>query len=801
MRPARLVPVLLFALLLGPSAPGRAVQPAPVPDQAAVLQSTLRKAEAGNAAAQFTVGEAYFDGAGVPKDLRVALDWYRRSASQGNRAAQYQLGRMYRYGDGTAVDAAQALHWYTLAARQGLDSAINDIGVMHHDGSAGQVDQVAARAWYGRAAAHGYGLAQWNLGRMVESGSGGPQDLHAALAWYQQAARNGQFDAAYRAGQMHLFGVGTPVDMVESARWFQLGADAGHAGSMERLGHLYLNGYGVDRDQAKAAALFARSAALGYAPAKLQLAWCLEEGAGVAKDEARAVALYTEGVAAKDSFARRQLAVMLADGRGAPADPARAAALVAAMEADRDLDGLTNLAETHRKRLQFDQADALYAAALRAGESRRQDGAGPSTMVPVLTRYASFYILTGRFAEANAMLRTAVAAEEAGHGRESAGLSGPLQMLAYVTAARDQYADAITLLERARTILKAHRLDDSDAAGSLGDIALEQDRVDDAERYFRDARRWMYGGYPIGDPAFAHNDAQVALLHVARGEYAEAERLLKQAVQVEQGQFRPDQATLAGRLAELGQVHLRQGRFDDAYRLTQQALGIIEQKVGSVRGTAVILTLLGTVEVRRRHLPQAQELLARALALDARVTGADHTDSAATLQALAELALAQGRPAQAEEGLRRALAINEAALGPGNTEVARNLDLLGQAYVAQRDFRQAQVVLARAWTIRRDADIAPQDKLATASLLAAVYRKLQRPSEAGALDAWRKEHQESTSGRPGPARINSYRMQASTGNADPAQKNRVTLPCAGLALLQSPAAPSSSVPDVLTRMM
>jgi TPR repeat protein len=699
------------------------------------FERMLRIAQTGDAVAQFEVGDAYLEGIGVAKDVQQALAWYRLSAAQGNPEGQYRLGRMFRYGDGTAVDAAQALVLYRQAADRGLPSAMNDIGVMYMDGIAVERDLVSARGWFLRAAQAGYALAQRNFGSMVERGLGGPRNEADALAWYSKAAENGDVEACYRAGNMLFYGLGVPVNFTESVGFYKLGAAAGGAGSMERLGHMYLNGYGVEQDPTKAVALFQQSIALGFAKAKLQLAWCLEDGTGIAKDEATAMALYMEG-AANSSFARKQLVMMVEDGRGAPADPARAAAMVAAMAADGDVDALANLAATYRKRMQLDRASAMYATTLRAFE-KRTDGSGKkSEMVFFMNLYAGFNILTDRFAEADALLRKAMALEEAEHGPLAPGLIDTLEQLAVVQAVGNHYSDAIKLLERAQAISKAAQRNSSGAASQLGAIALLQDRTQDAERHFRAARSEMYGRYPIGDRAFARNDAKFAGLLLAQGKYPEAGRLLAQALKVETNDAKPEPAGIGARTAELATVYLRQNRLDEAFALSGQALAIVEKQVGSVRGAAAILTQLGTVELRRRHLPQAHDLLTRALALNERITGPDNTDAAATLYALAELALAQGESAQAGRQVQRALAINERALGPDNTAVARDLDLLGQVYVAQSALPQAAASLERAWKIRRDADIASEEKSATATRLAAVYRTMQRETDARALDAW-----------------------------------------------------------------
>ena len=61
--------------------------------------SKLRiKAEAGDAAAQYELGEIYFLGSIVPQNIEEGVIWYRRSAESGDARAQSGLGYMYYKG-------------------------------------------------------------------------------------------------------------------------------------------------------------------------------------------------------------------------------------------------------------------------------------------------------------------------------------------------------------------------------------------------------------------------------------------------------------------------------------------------------------------------------------------------------------------------------------------------------------------------------------------------------------------------------------------------------------------------------
>jgi len=82
------------------------------------LAAIRRKAEAGDAIAQFDMAKAYMSGAGVAKDPNMALVWLQKSAAQDYVGAEYALGRMYQQGLGISKDPLLAAKFFRKAARQ-----------------------------------------------------------------------------------------------------------------------------------------------------------------------------------------------------------------------------------------------------------------------------------------------------------------------------------------------------------------------------------------------------------------------------------------------------------------------------------------------------------------------------------------------------------------------------------------------------------------------------------------------------------------------------------------------------------
>jgi len=83
------------------------------------LATLRRKAQAGDAKAQFDLASAYSQGTGVAKDTAQGIEWLRKSALKGYPGAQVVLGYMYHKGIEMEKDPSEAAKWYKKAARQG----------------------------------------------------------------------------------------------------------------------------------------------------------------------------------------------------------------------------------------------------------------------------------------------------------------------------------------------------------------------------------------------------------------------------------------------------------------------------------------------------------------------------------------------------------------------------------------------------------------------------------------------------------------------------------------------------------
>jgi len=87
------------------------------------LADALKKAESGDAEAQFILAGMYFEGRGVAGDCKKAFEWCEKSALRGYEIALFRLGCMYYKGNGVERDHKKA-YAYLVIAVAGLEEIL-----------------------------------------------------------------------------------------------------------------------------------------------------------------------------------------------------------------------------------------------------------------------------------------------------------------------------------------------------------------------------------------------------------------------------------------------------------------------------------------------------------------------------------------------------------------------------------------------------------------------------------------------------------------------------------------------------
>lgn len=92
-------------------------------DRPAAFAWNLKAADAGNAFAQYLIGNAYFYGDGVPRDRAKSIAWYERASAQDQPEAISHLAWCYDHGRGVPLDHAKAEKLFARAAELGSEDA------------------------------------------------------------------------------------------------------------------------------------------------------------------------------------------------------------------------------------------------------------------------------------------------------------------------------------------------------------------------------------------------------------------------------------------------------------------------------------------------------------------------------------------------------------------------------------------------------------------------------------------------------------------------------------------------------
>lgn len=187
------------------------------------LTTLQRIAEQGNANAQFTLGQKYEQGDGVPKNDQQAIKWYRKAAEQDDCDAQFSLARLYEEGTKTIPQSyQQAITWYKKAAEQGDPEAMQRIAHVYEK----MDDAQNAIYWYEQIRYErritrnlDEATAQHHLGNLYEHGQVVAKDYAQAIHWYQKAAANKHFDSHFSLSELYATSEGVTQNTQQAKEW------------------------------------------------------------------------------------------------------------------------------------------------------------------------------------------------------------------------------------------------------------------------------------------------------------------------------------------------------------------------------------------------------------------------------------------------------------------------------------------------------------------------------------------------------------------------------------------------------
>lgn len=216
----------------------------------------IRKAEQGDAEAQFEVGKAYSLGEGVEKNLAQAVVWYKKSAGKGNGKAQNNLGVAYEFGEGVEKDLSEAMKWLKKSAEGGNALAMHNLATCYWT----KKNYKKAFEWMEQSAAHNCTLACFQLGKWYYIPYEDFTDNKKSFDYYKKGAELGDVLCQYELARKYIHGSwrATEVDLEKALYWLdqviangdaKQACEAANDASYIRQGH-YSGGPIVNLDEA-----------------------------------------------------------------------------------------------------------------------------------------------------------------------------------------------------------------------------------------------------------------------------------------------------------------------------------------------------------------------------------------------------------------------------------------------------------------------------------------------------------------------------------------------------------------------
>jgi len=214
----------------------------------------------------------------------------------------------------------------------------------------------------------------------------------------------------------------------------------------------------------------------------------------------------------------------------------------------------------------------------------------------------------------------------------------------------------------------------------MNDLALNLNREGhhgEAEKVLRDTldvRRRHFGPQ---QPDTLRTMSSLAITITVQSRYAEAERLQSETLDMQRRVLGPEHPETLRSMTNLANVLSREGRYPDAEKLEREALGMQHRVLGPEHPeTLRLLTNLANTLSHEGRYAEAEKLQRETLGIQRRVLGPEHPGTLVTMTDLGVSLKQQSRYAEAEKLQREALGIQRRVLGPEHPSTLRSINIL-----------------------------------------------------------------------------------------------------------------------------
>jgi len=400
-----------------------------------------------------------------------------------------------------------------------------------------------------------------------------------------------------------------------------------------------------------------------------------------------------------------------------------------------EADVLEAIARTYHGLGEYADAERLLRSALAtriAAEGRATDG-----VAETLATLGETLQVQRKADESEKLLRESLAIREKLHGRESGPTAEALNDLARTLVNESNFQEAEKLAKESLAIRERifgpESLEVAGSLRTLGSLYTEQEKWKEAAaastREIAILRALHDDGPLLGG---ALNDLAVEQTQLS--DYDTAEKTFDEAMEINLRVLGEDHPEIASGLENVGNIWYRKGEYAKVAEQLEKVLAIRRRALGDdAEPVGRTMANLGSVYMSSGNDAAALPKFQGAIARLEKFSGPDHPDVAAVLTGEAGALLHLGRLDEAEAAARRALAIRTAKFPDASVPVALTRTRLGQILTAKKRYPEADALLRKA-----------ADSLAAAGAGAASYAQNTVKARIALYDAWGKKAEAQT---------------------------------------------------------
>jgi tetratricopeptide (TPR) repeat protein len=278
----------------------------------------------------------------------------------------------------------------------------------------------------------------------------------------------------------------------------------------------------------------------------------------------------------------------------------------------------------------------------------------------------------GDYAAAEHIFRRALEVTERALGPEHPRVAEVLSDFGLLLRTTARYAEAREVY--ARSIAIAERSADPTSVTSqlhnLGSVYVLEGKAAEAEATLQRALQILIAGKGAEHPEVATFYASLSQAYVLTERWDDGLEAIRKAIAIHEKTLGPTHVEVAFDHSNLGELYLEAGRIPEAAQAYAHAAALFE-KLDEPRGHAIALTNLGLVELRRKRPAEAIPYLEKAIVLDEKLFGTNHSDLMFDLMPLGRALLEVGRRDASAHVYERALALDGAERFPDEVATAK----------------------------------------------------------------------------------------------------------------------------------